>query len=376
MDNEIDRIQRIGIIARFALRRPRVSTSGRAEAARKKAGGRPARAIPRGPDLSWRSCRKSLRSCGIRSAEPTRHEQPKMPSPSMRRPSGAPGDGRRFRGRFDRFAWRAGAVGRRRGGGGSISPGGASREVHCRRGDAGGAFRRRRAEGGHGGDGIDAVPAGIAGRPAATGFRIGDERAGRRSPTWTGSGSPSPPIPGRARGPRRSRRRSAVPSGPRFGGPVRANATPGSARMPASPGPIGRGSSGSEHPVPIPASADRLIHMFECRGARGPPSSRLAAAPWQRLAALDRSPEFPGGTKRRSTRYSESGFSARRQLRIVSNSPSSASSPRRIAGNKRFLNSIVCARRTTLSRAATTRTARSASSRARQAPPGRPRPGR
>ena len=242
-------------------------------------------------------------------AEPTSRERPNIRfSPSMRRPSGAPGDGRRIRGRSDRFAWRAGAVGRRRGGGGSISPGGASREAHCRRGDAGGAFPRRRAEGGHGGDTIDAVPAGIAGRPAATGFRIGDERAGRRSPTWTGAGSPSPPIPGRARGPRRSRRRSAVPSGPRFGGPVRANATPGSARMPASPGPIGRGSSGSGSPVPIPARADRLIHIFEGRGDRGPLSSRLAAVPWQRLAALDRSPEFPGGTKRRSTRYSESGF--------------------------------------------------------------------
>ena len=145
--------------------------------------------------------------------------------------------------------------------------------------------------------------------------------------------------------------------------------------MPASPGPIGRGSSGSGSPVPIPARADRLIRLFECRGGRGPLSSRLAAAPWQRLAALDRSLEFPGGTKRCSTRYSESRFSARRQLRIVSNSPSSASSPRRIAGKKRFLNSVVPVRWTTLSRAGTTKTARSASPRARQAPSGGPAPG-
>ena len=378
MDNEIDRSQRIGIIARLALRRPRVSTSGRAEAARNKPTGRPARAIPRGPDQSWRSCRKSLRSFGIRSAEPTPHEQPKMPSPSTRRASGAQATTAEFAG---------GSIGPHRG----PAPlgGGAAADRSPR---AGRQAKHTAAE---------AVPtapipaaapkAGIAGtgsmqcRPASRGARRRPDSgpatngAGRRSRASRGSGSPSPPIPGRARGPRRSPHCPTVPGGSRFGKPVRADATPGSSIMPASPGPIGRGSSGSTSgsgsPVPIPAGADRLIRLFECRGGRGPLPSRLAAAPWQRLAALDRSLEFPGGTKRCSTRYSESRFSARRQLRIVSNSPSSASSPRRIAGKKRFLNSVVPVRWTTLSRAGTTRTARSASPRARQAPSGGPAPG-
>lgn len=139
------------------------------------------------------------------------------------------------------------------------------------------------------------------------------------------------------------------------------------------------------------SAADRPDRDLPSRSRHAPIGSSIfsrAAATAARSPAG--SPPFPGSASRRSIDPPNSragrnaarrdirspGFSARRQLRIVSNSPSSASSPRRIAGNKRFLNSIVCARWTTLSRAGTTRTARSASPRARQAPPGRLRPGR